>query len=173
MDTLPPKPPHFPSVKTEPTLAQEPVQVALLLPPKPVAFPSTDEHDNDIKPSIASPPVSHSPVLSADVEFSDVKTESPVPTSASLPPAASRKAAKGAKLAKEEVKIPLIDHLPEAGEEARQTFVTLPGNVHQYKSLGRSNQDEESMICDCVYKHGASLSRPLSVSFFSLGEPLS
>jgi hypothetical protein len=118
------------------------------------------------------------PAASDDADIKPPKAErSPSPTAstpppASLPPAASRKAA--AKAAKKEgkaepVPIPLISHLPEAGAEAQETFIKLEGNHHQYKSIGRSNQDEDSMICDCSYKHGQLLSlSPLTLRVFFL-----
>lgn len=120
----------------------------------PMTSTSTDEG------SYWGPPKPSSPFASPDDEDSKAKLEpSPPSIPASLPPAASRKAA--AKAAKKEVKaepvpIPLISHLPEAGAEAQETFTKLEGNHHQYKTLGRSNQDEDSMICDCSYKHGQS-----------------
>lgn len=82
-----------------------------------------------------------------DGEDEDVKPD--------VKPAASRK-----KRAKKESEVfgppRLIDHLSNASEEAHKTFVPLQTNHHQFKTLGRSNQEEESMICDCSFRAGQS-----------------
>lgn len=45
----------------------------------------------------------------------------------------------------------LIDHLPRVEDEALATFDVLPENTFEKKHLGRSNQQEDMMICDCVF----------------------
>ncbi len=47
-----------------------------------------------------------------------------------------------------------IHHLPRAEKEALQEFEVLEHNSFQYKSLGRSGQQEDMMICDCVFDPG-------------------
>lgn len=44
-----------------------------------------------------------------------------------------------------------IKDLPNAEREALSTFAELKENEFQTKGLGRSNQQEEMMVCDCVF----------------------
>ena len=46
----------------------------------------------------------------------------------------------------------IIDHLPVAWEEAHETFDTLERCVYERKDLGLSREQDEMMICDCVYE---------------------
>lgn len=48
----------------------------------------------------------------------------------------------------------LINDLPIAEAEALTTFVELEENVFHTKGLGRSNQQEEMMVCDCTFDEG-------------------
>jgi len=48
----------------------------------------------------------------------------------------------------------LIAHLPKAEHAAMKTFIELADNVYQYKTLGRSRQAEDSLVCDCSYEPG-------------------
>ncbi|KAG7447390.1 SET domain-containing protein [Guyanagaster necrorhizus] len=48
----------------------------------------------------------------------------------------------------------LIGHLPVARTEALSSFTEMADNWYQYKSLGRSRELLESMICDCTYEPG-------------------
>ena len=45
----------------------------------------------------------------------------------------------------------IIDHLPQAWDEAHQTFDTLERCVYERKDLGLSREQDEMMVCDCVY----------------------
>jgi histone-lysine N-methyltransferase SETD2 len=47
-----------------------------------------------------------------------------------------------------------IGHLPVARDEALKTFIEIPDNWYQYKTLGRVKELEESMICDCTFDAG-------------------
>ncbi|ORX40448.1 hypothetical protein BD324DRAFT_658455 [Kockovaella imperatae] len=48
----------------------------------------------------------------------------------------------------------LVNHLPVAWEEAHETFVELERCVYERKDLGLSREQDEMMVCDCVYdKH--------------------
>jgi hypothetical protein len=49
-----------------------------------------------------------------------------------------------------------IHHLPRAEEQAIQEFEVLEQNTFQFKSLGRSGQQEDMMVCDCVFDPGMS-----------------
>lgn len=55
------------------------------------------------------------------------------------------------------IPVQLIADLPIAREEALKTFNEIFDNNYQYKSLGRSREALESMMCDCTYEHGSSL----------------
>lgn len=46
---------------------------------------------------------------------------------------------------------PLIDNLPLAWDEAHETFRVLEQCVYETKKLGTSKEQDEMMVCDCVY----------------------
>ena len=48
-----------------------------------------------------------------------------------------------------------IRNLPDAEQEALSTFSELRENDFQSKGLGRSNQQEEMMVCDCTFNERA------------------
>lgn len=52
----------------------------------------------------------------------------------------------------------LIQDLPVAEDDALQTFTELKENDFLAKKLGRSNQQEEMMVCDCTFDDGKSRS---------------
>ena len=84
---------------------------------------------------------------------------SPPPRSPSpSPPPSGRKNGSGSKVKKEEaVKPIIIDHLPTAWEEAHETFDALERCIYERKDLGLSNEQDEMMVCDCVYDKRESL----------------
>ena len=45
----------------------------------------------------------------------------------------------------------LIDHLPAAWDEAHGTFDVLERCVYERKDLGLSKEQDEMMVCDCVF----------------------
>ena len=45
----------------------------------------------------------------------------------------------------------LIDHLPTAWDEAHETFEGMEKCVYERKNLGLSREQDEMMVCDCVY----------------------
>ncbi|ORY31608.1 hypothetical protein BCR39DRAFT_86195 [Naematelia encephala] len=45
----------------------------------------------------------------------------------------------------------LIDDLPIAWDEAHETFESLEKCVYEFKGLGLSREQDEMMVCDCVY----------------------
>ena len=57
----------------------------------------------------------------------------------------------------------LIDHLPVAWDAAHETFESLEKCVYERKDLGLTKEQDEMMVCDCVYdKSGCCVrSRPL------------
>lgn len=85
-----------------------------------------------------------------------VEPSDPVPRSSSSSPGPSRPALYGRqsgrkKAAAVEHKPMLIDDLPTAWEEAHQSFVALDKCVYETKGLGLSREQDEMMVCDCVY----------------------
>jgi hypothetical protein len=50
----------------------------------------------------------------------------------------------------------LVDHLPVAWDEAHESFGTLEKCVYEHKTLGLSREQDEMMVCDCVYDRGES-----------------
>ena len=51
----------------------------------------------------------------------------------------------------------LIGHLPTAWDEAHETFEALEKCVYENKGLGLSREQDEMMVCDCVYDKGESV----------------
>ena len=45
----------------------------------------------------------------------------------------------------------LTDHLPAAWDEAHGTFDVLEKCVYERKDLGLSKEQDEMMVCDCVF----------------------
>ena len=82
-----------------------------------------------IVPTTPSPPRSPSPV--------DVKP----------PKSGRKKAGKGIST----VQPILIDDLPTAWDDAHETFDVLEQCVYERKDLGLSREQDEMMVCDCVY----------------------
>jgi histone-lysine N-methyltransferase SETD2 len=50
----------------------------------------------------------------------------------------------------------LIDNLPTAWDEAHDSFGTLERCVYEHKNLGLSREQDEMMVCDCIYDRGES-----------------
>jgi hypothetical protein len=48
----------------------------------------------------------------------------------------------------------MIDNLPIADVAAHETFETLEKCVYERKNLGVSKEQDEMMVCDCVYDRG-------------------
>ncbi|OCF61564.1 histone-lysine N-methyltransferase, H3 lysine-36 specific [Kwoniella mangroviensis CBS 10435] len=58
------------------------------------------------------------------------------------------------KVKDEKPQIQLIDDLPTAWDEAHETFVSLDKCHYESKGLGLSREQDEMMVCDCIYdKH--------------------
>ncbi|WVQ83668.1 hypothetical protein IAT38_005811 [Cryptococcus sp. DSM 104549] len=73
-------------------------------------------------------------------------------SSSSTPKAGKGK--KGGKVKAEEAPPVLIDDLPTAWDEAHETFETLEKCVYERKDIGTSKENDEMMVCDCVWdKH--------------------
>lgn len=79
------------------------------------------------------------------------RTGSPVPGSA-------RRGGAGRKKASVTPPPPpkLIDDLPLAWDAAHETFETLERCVYETKRLGLSREQDEMMVCDCVWDRGQS-----------------
>lgn len=54
--------------------------------------------------------------------------------------------------------VQLISHLPIARDEATKTYKEIDDNWYQYKTLGRTRELLESMICDCSFDPGECIS---------------
>lgn len=46
---------------------------------------------------------------------------------------------------------PLIADLPNAWDEAHESFEVLERCVYESKKMGASRETDEMMVCDCVY----------------------
>jgi hypothetical protein len=45
----------------------------------------------------------------------------------------------------------MVDDLPMAWDEAHATFTALDKCVYETKGLGLSREQDDMMVCDCVY----------------------
>ena len=106
---------------------------------------------DDIKP----PPISDlfgadsPPPLKTELYQPPSRSPSPGP---SRPPLNSRSSTSARKKAAAvEHKPILIDDLPTAWDEAHRSFVALDKCVYDTKGLGLSREQDEMMVCDCVY----------------------
>ena len=45
----------------------------------------------------------------------------------------------------------MVDDLPVAWDEAHATFTALDKCVYETKGLGLSREQDDMMVCDCVY----------------------
>ncbi|CED85387.1 histone-lysine n-methyltransferase [Phaffia rhodozyma] len=117
-------------------------------------FPPSTSH------SQSSPANDQAHVKSEDVKPTLSGSASPYNSSGEASPlllptaTTTTKGTKNKKKAAENYPTQLISHLPVAFEEASKTFVALQTNHHQTASLGRSHQDDDSMICDCNFRPG-------------------
>lgn len=62
-----------------------------------------------------------------------------------------RRAGGRVKKEKEAFAPPLIDQLPQAWDEAHETFEVLERCVYETKKLGLSREQDEMMVCDCIF----------------------
>ena len=69
----------------------------------------------------------------------------------SRPPMHGRNASKK-KAAAMEHKPMMVDDLPVAWDEAHATFTALDKCVYETKGLGLSREQDDMMVCDCVYE---------------------
>jgi hypothetical protein len=91
-------------------------------------------------------------------ELARSRAESVASSSSTMPPATpqeSKPALSRRRTQPEPVSRIFIKDLPEAEQEALSTFSELRENDFQSKALGRSNQQEEMMICDCTFNESA------------------
>lgn len=58
------------------------------------------------------------------------------------------------------VKPVFIDDLPTATTEALETFESLERCLYEFKNLGMSMEQDEMMVCDCVYDRGEHIFLP-------------
>ncbi len=108
--------------------------------------------DEDAKPSSSrpqSPPLPSGPSSRSHSVGLGVKDEGP-----------SKRGGGSSKRDKGGVMPPLIDQLPVAWDEAHETFEVLERCVYETKKLGLSREQDEMMVCDCMFDKRKS--RPLS-----------
>lgn len=86
----------------------------------------------------------------AKIELPDSRSRSPSPAGPSRPSLNARNSSRK-KAAAVEHKPLLIDELPTAWDEAHQSFVALEKCVYETKGLGLSREQDEMMVCDCMY----------------------
>ena len=104
---------------------------------------------DDIKP----PPLTD--LFGPDSPPPPPKTELYEPQSRSPSPGPSRPALNSRGSARKKVAVEhkpiLIDDLPTAWDDAHRSFVALDKCVYETKGLGLSREQDEMMVCDCVY----------------------
>lgn len=121
--------------------------------------------DEDQKPQ--TPPVSppRSPSFKHEHKSSFPGSTSPPPASPigeeDLKPRTARASSstskvKSRKASPEEFKPVLIDDLPTAWDEAHETFEALEKCVYERKDIGLSKENDEMMVCECVYNRRKS-----------------
>ena len=76
---------------------------------------------------------------------------SPRPKSPSPSPFRSPVKKERVKKEEPEGQVQIIDHLPTAWDEAHATFTSLERCVYERKDMGLSREQDEMMVCDCVY----------------------
>lgn len=127
------------------------------------------------RPSAPPSPASSSHTLHVELE-EEIKPEQDVKPPLGRAPSGSVSVLTGRKLKKKTSSPPppptLVPQLPVAWDEAHQTFETLEKCVYERKDLGLSREQDEMMVCDCVYDQressrlltecrvGADLDRP-------------
>jgi hypothetical protein len=90
-------------------------------------------------------------------------SSTPPPTTPIVKPSLSRR-----RTQPEPVSRIFIKDLPNAEREALSTFSVLKENDFQTKGLGRSNQQEEMMVCDCTFDEGKlAYLAPLPLSLYA------
>lgn len=111
--------------------------------------------EHDIKPMLFSP---NSPPRSAELHLSpdDIKSEADAqkPAMSHYPSASDGVPRRGANNRKKQATPPkpvLIDDLPAGWDEAHETFESLERCVYERKDMGLSKEQDEMMVCDCVY----------------------
>jgi histone-lysine N-methyltransferase SETD2 len=61
----------------------------------------------------------------------------------------------------------MVDDLPVAWDEAHATFTALDKCVYETKGLGLSREQDDMMVCDCVYDKRESNQLDRAASFQS------
>jgi hypothetical protein len=87
-------------------------------------------------------------------ELARARADSVASSSSTMPPATpsgSKPTLSRRRTQPEPVSRIFINNLPDAEQEALSTFYELRENDFQSKGLGRSNQQEEMMVCDCTF----------------------
>lgn len=121
-------------------------------------FSPTSESGNAVASSSRTP--------MSDMDFDDDDDSHSCSTSSS-PNGKDRKSGKKNRNGETTRATQLISHLPRVEEDALTTFDVLSENTFEKKTLGRSNQQEDMMICDCVFNPSESPPPP----FFSTQSP--
>lgn len=106
--------------------------------------PSSKHEHKSPFPGSTSPP-SASPIGEEDLKPRTARASS------------STSKTKSRKASPEVFKPVLIDDLPTAWDEAHETFEALEKCVYERKDIGLSKENDEMMVCECVYNRRRSL----------------
>lgn len=109
-----------------------------------------DDFWDSLRSEEASSSRSPTPPISRTRSISVKEEAYPAVNSASRPGSSTPRGGRQA-IKKEPVQRSLIDDLPVAWDEAHETFVALERCVYETKKLGLSREQDEMMVCDCVY----------------------
>lgn len=127
---------------TKPTLddlwAEDENQKPETPPIPPSRSPSPKHEHKSPFPGSTSPP-SASPIGEEDLKPRTARASS------------STSKTKSRKASPEVFKPVLIDDLPTAWDEAHETFEALEKCVYERKDIGLSKENDEMMVCECVY----------------------
>ncbi|WVO21645.1 histone-lysine N-methyltransferase, H3 lysine-36 specific [Cryptococcus decagattii] len=108
-------------------------------PPIPLSRSPSSKHEHKSPfPGSTSPP-SASPIGEEDLKPRTARASS------------STSKTKSRKASPEVFKPVLIDDLPTAWDEAHETFEALEKCVYERKDIGLSKENDEMMVCECVY----------------------
>ncbi|KJE03242.1 histone-lysine N-methyltransferase, H3 lysine-36 specific [Cryptococcus gattii NT-10] len=108
-------------------------------PPTPLSRSPSSKHEHKSPfPGSTSPP-SASPIGEEDLKPRTARASS------------STSKTKSRKASPEVFKPVLIDDLPTAWDEAHETFEALEKCVYERKDIGLSKENDEMMVCECVY----------------------
>jgi hypothetical protein len=122
---------------------------------------------DDVKPApIQSLFGSDSPTRTKQ-ELPPTPPRSPSPSPGPSRPTLNGRQSSRKKAAAMEHKPMMVDDLPVAWDEAHATFTALDKCVYETKGLGLSREQDDMMVCDCVYDKRESNQLDRAASFQS------